>query len=538
MTSEASWWQDGAIYQIYPRSFQDSNGDGVGDLNGIRQRLDYLQGLGVTALWLSPISPSPMYDFGYDISDYENIDPVFGTLADFDALVADAHARGIRIVLDMVFNHTSHLHPWFLDSRSGRDNPKRDWYLWRDPGPDGGPPNNWESVFGGKGWEYDTATGQYYYHQFLKEQPDLNWRNPEVRARMMDVLRFWLARGVDGFRFDVIMSFFKDDLFRDNPVVVNSPLALVRAFDRQKHLYDRDRPEMQPVLADIRHLLDEQPGRAAVGEVDDLDMALRFVGPDRLHMAFNFDFLGTRWLPRLFMESIKRYEEGLPEGGWPSYVLGNHDRDRLASRFGAGPYSDARARVAAALLLTQRGTPYLYYGDELGMVNGSLNRDEIQDPAGKLYWPMYQGRDPERTPMQWSGEPYAGFSPNPPWLRVNADFAKRNVAVQDADPASVLNTYRALLRLRRESIALRRGTTRFVVKRPVEGLAYLREAPGQTLLVALNFFGWAIDLKLEGPLPSEHWHVRYSTADGDVPRIMGNRMRLQPFEAVVLEAPR
>jgi alpha-glucosidase len=295
---------------------------------------------------------------------------------------------------------------------------------------------------------------------------------------------------------------------------------------------------MLPVLEEIRGLLDEQPGRTSVGEVDDLDMALRYVGPGRLHMAFNFDFLGTRWLPRLFMESIKRYEDGLAPDAWPTYVLGNHDRDRLASRFGAGPYSDARSRVAATLLLTQRGTPFVYYGDELGMLNAPLGRDDIQDPAGKLYWPMYQGRDPERTPMQWSAEPQAGFSPNPPWLRVNADFVKRNVAAQDADAHSVLNTYRALLQLRRQSAALRRGTTRFVVKRPVEGLAYLRETPEQTLLVALNFFGWAIDLKLEGPLPADRWQVLFSTAEGDVPRIMGNRMRLQPFEAVVLEAQR
>ena len=536
MSSEYLWWQEGVVYQIYPRSFQDSNGDGVGDLNGIRQRLDYLQGLGVDALWLSPIYPSPMYDFGYDVSDYCDIDPVFGTLADFDQLVAEAHARGIRVVLDMVFNHSSHLHPWFLESRSGRDNPKRDWYLWRDPGPDGGPPNNWESTFGGKGWEYDPPTGQYYYHQFLKEQPDLNWRNPEVRSALMDVLRFWLARGVDGFRFDVIMSFFKDDLFRDNPTSLTNPVGLIRAFDRQQHLYDRDRPEMDGVLAEIRTLLDEAPGRMAVGEVDDLAMSVRYAGAGKLHLAFNFDFLKTRWLPRLFMESVNAYAENLPADAWPSVVLGNHDNDRLASRFGAGPFSDARAKVAAALLLTQRGTPFLYYGDELGMLNTPLSRDEIQDPPGKLYWPLYQGRDPARTPMQWSAEPHAGFSDNAPWLRIHSDHTQRNVAAQDADPGSVLNVYRALLKLRRSSPALRRGTTRFLVKRPVEGLAYLREAPEQNLLVALNFFGWSIDLRLEGPLPSARWKVRYSTSGVDVPRIMGNRMRLQPFEAVILEA--
>ncbi len=528
MTS-SNWWRAGAIYQIYPRSFQDSNGDGVGDLNGILARLDYLARLGVSAIWLSPVYPSPMYDFGYDISDHEDIDPVFGTLEEMQTLIREAHGRGIKVVMDLVLNHTSHLHPWFLESRASRDSAKRDWYLWRDPGPDGGPPNNWESVFGGKAWEYDPATGQYYYHQFLKEQPDLNWRNPAVRARLYQILRFWLERGVDGFRFDVIMSYFKDDLWRDNP-----PALGLRGYDRQKHIYDQNRPELMDVLADLRAIMNAYPGTMTVGEVESLDSAVRYVGPDKLDLAFNFDFLGQRWLPRLFQESILRYEASLPDGTWPCYVLGNHDRDRFPSRFGGGPYADARTKVAATLLLTQRGTPFIYYGEEIGMHNGRLTRDQLRDPLGQRYWPAFAGRDPARTPMQWEAD--GGFSPGvDPWLPLN-DPATRNVAAQEADPRSILSTYRDLLSLRQSAIALREGTTHFLLKRPVEGLAYLRQHPDQTLLVALNFFGWPIDLRLKGPMPASRWTLRFTTVDYDVPRIVGDRMRLAPFEACVLEA--
>jgi len=541
LTDDYLWWRDGVIYQIYPRSFQDSNGDGIGDLNGITARLDYLAGLGVDALWLSPIYPSPMFDFGYDVSDYEAIDPVFGTLADFDRLLAEAHARGLRVILDLVLNHTSHLHPWFVESRSSRDNPKRDWYLWRDPvaprsgayaphSGAGSPPNNWESVFGGRAWEYDPATGQYYYHQFLKEQPDLNWRNPAVRARVYQELRFWLDRGVDGFRLDVLHAYFKDDQFRDNP-----PAIGLRGWDRQQHLYDLDRPEMADVLREIRGVLDAYPERMAVGEVADFGMAVRYVGPHKMHLAFNFDFLRQPWLPRAFQQAVQRYEAALPAGAWPCYVLGNHDVDRFPTRFGGGPYADARTKVAAALLLTLRGTPFVYYGEELGLPNTRIPRDEIQDPPGRRYWPIYGGRDPERTPMPWDGGPNAGFTTGQPWLRLNADYARRNVAAQDADPASVLNFYRRLLRLRRESPALRRGTFRALARRPVEALAYLREAPGQTVLVALNFFGWENTLKLDSPLPAGAWRVRLSTVPGDQARVRGNRVTLAPFEATLLE---
>jgi alpha-glucosidase len=533
--SDFLWWRDGVIYQIYPRSFADRNGDGVGDLAGIRAHLDYLNGgpdsLGVDAIWISPIYPSPLYDFGYDVSDYEDIDPVFGSLAEFDRLVAEAHQRGIRVVLDLVMNHTSHLHPWFIESRSRRDNPRRDWYLWRDA------TNNWESVFGGNAWEYDSATGQYYYHQFLKEQPDLNWRNPAVRERMWQMIRFWLDRGVDGFRLDVVHSFIKDDQFRDNPPTwrPDRPGFGLRGFDRQQHLYDLDRPELTDILRQIRGVLDTYPDRMAIGEVENQDMAVRYIGPDKLNLAFNFDFTSQPWLPRAFQQSILKYEASLTPEAWPCYVLSNHDRPRHASRFGGGPYSDARAKVAAALLLTQRGTPVLYYGEEIGMQNTPIPRAELQDPPGIRYWPYPAGRDPERTPMQWSAEPGAGFTTGRPWLRLNADYRQRNVAAQQADPNSVLNFYKQLLRLRRASPALRRGQFVRLLRRPVEVLAYLRQSPEQTMLVALNFFGWPMNVKLDERLPGTSWQLRLSSVPGQHRRVQGRHLTLAPFEACILE---
>ena len=542
------WWRDGVIYQIYPRSFADSNGDGVGDLPGLIARLDYLNGapdsLGVDGIWLSPIYPSPLYDFGYDISDYENIDPRFGTLADFDRLVAEAHQRGLRVVMDLVMNHTSHLHPWFVESRSSRDNPRRDWYLWRDPAPGGGPPNNWQSIFGGPAWEWDAATGQYYYHMFLKEQPDLNWRNPAVHARMFQMMRFWLDRGVDGFRLDVVNAYFKDAAFRRNP----PQFGLLgfeggiggRGYDWQQHPYDLSQPEMEGVLRDLRRLLDSYPERMSVGEMlyADPTTAASYCGDgtDKLHLAFNFDFTNQPWWPRAFQEQIAKWDAELPPNAWPCYALGNHDKPRFPSRFGGGPHSDARTKVAAAMLLTLRGTPFLYYGEELGMQNAPIPRSEIQDPLGKKYWPFNPGRDPERTPMQWSAEANAGFTTGRPWLRLNKDYRTRNVAAQHADPNSVLNFMRQLLRLRRESVALRRGSYAPLIQRPVNGLAYLRQSPDQTMLVALNFFGFETTLALDEPLLASRWRVRLTSVGGERERLQDRAIHLAPFEACVLEA--
>jgi alpha-glucosidase len=510
--AEKPWWQTGVIYQIYPRSFVDSGGDGTGDLRGVISRLDYLndgtpRSLGVDAIWLSPFFPSPGFDFGYDVSDYCAVDPLFGTLADFDVLVAEAHRRGIRVILDLVLNHTSHLHPWFAESRSSRTNPRRDWYIWRPPNPGGGAPNNWESVFGGKAWQWDPSTGQYYYHMFLPQQPDLNWRNPQVRRAVMNVFRFWLDRGADGFRLDVVDAYFKDALFRDNPSAFG-----IRGYERQKHIFDKDRPELLDAFREIRGLLDSYGARMAVGEVmGDAEQAARFCGPGLLPLAFNFEFTHQRWSPAAFQNAVLRYERLLPEEGWPCYALSNHDLSRHASRYG-GRWPEARAKVAAAMLLTLRGTPFLYQGEEIGMRDGKITRSEIQDPPGKKYWPLYAGRDPCRTPIPWNASPGAGFSTGKPWLPLNPEYRQVNVQTQQVDADSVLSFYRKLIWLRKESPALHSGGFRALVSRPSRALAYLRQAKGQTMLVALNFFERPLTIALEEPLPPGTWQPALSSS--------------------------
>ena len=479
------WWQDGVIYQVYPRSFADSDGDGVGDLADVLARLDHLVTLGVDALWLSPIQPSPMADFGYDVSDYCNVDPLFGTLADLDRLVAACHARGLRLVLDLVPNHSSDRHPWFLDSRGGRGAPKRDWYLWRDPAPDGGPPNNWLSHFGGPAWTFDPGlgqhhSGQYYLHSFLPQQPDLNWRNPAVVAAMHGVLRVWLDRGVDGFRVDVIWLLVKDALFRDNPP---DPAAApdARPFARQRALHTADQPETHAAIAGLRPVLDAYPGRMMVGEIYlPADRLVRYYGEalDECHLPFNFQLLLCAWDASTIAGVIREYEAALPAGAWPNWVLGNHDRPRVASRVGAG-----QARVAAMLLLTLRGTPTLYYGDELGLEDVAIPPERAQDPAG-LREPGL-GRDAVRTPMPWNASPGAGFTTGEPWLPLNADHASRNVAAQHAEPDSMLALHRRLLALRRATPALVRGTIEGVAAE--DGvLRYVRSHDGQRVEVVLN----------------------------------------------------
>ncbi|HEY3392536.1 MAG TPA: alpha-amylase family glycosyl hydrolase [Lacipirellulaceae bacterium] len=483
MSRQHEWWQRGVIYQIYPRSFQDSNGDGVGDLPGVLSRLDYLEWLGVDAIWLSPIYPSPMADFGYDISNYTDIEPVFGTLADFDRLVAEAHRRSIKIVLDFVPNHTSSEHPWFLESRSSRDNPKRDWYIWRDPEPGGGPPNNWLSNFGGSAWQLDKRTGQYYYHAFLGEQPDLNWRNPEVQDAMLDVLRFWLDRGVDGFRVDVIWHIVKDDQFRDN--LPDPEYKPHHAPHRQLlATYNTDRPEVHDIIARMRGVLDEYEEKMMVGEIYlPMERVIEYYGAQGsgVHLPFNFQLIELPWHSRALADAIERYEALLPSHGWPNWVLGNHDNPRIASRIGA-----AQARVAAMLLLTLRGTPTLYYGDEIAMHNVPIPPERVQDPFEKNVPGLGLGRDPARTPMQWSGASNAGFTAGSPWLPIAEDFTSRNVEAQSADPKSILTLYRRLIQLRREQPALSIGSYAPI---PTQGdlLAYRRNFErGRRYLVLLN----------------------------------------------------
>ena len=477
-----SWWQNGIFYQIYPGSFQDSNGDGVGDLAGIVNRLPYLGDLGVDAIWLSPVFPSPMADFGYDISDYTGIDPLFGSMEDFDALVIAAHEAGLKIILDLVPNHTSDQHPWFIEARGARDNPKRDWYLWRDPKPDGSAPNNWLSEFGGSAWTLDEASGQYYYHAFLSQQPDLNWRNPDVREAIYDVMRFWLRKGVDGFRVDVIWHLIKDAEFRDNPP---NPYYHDGRPPHETILtqYSTDQPEVHEVVAEMRRVTEEFDDRVLIGEIYlPLQRLVAYYGNDLrgAQMPFNFALISTLWSARSIEKIIGDYEKALPPGAWPNWVLGNHDRPRVASRVGA-----EQARVAAMLLLTLRGTPTLYYGDEIGMHQVAIAPDQVRDPFEKNVPGIGVGRDGCRTPMQWNATRNAGFSVAAPWLPLASDFPLENVVNLDADTGSILTLYRALIQLRKQSPQLRSGTYEPVAAQG-DLLLYRRLAEGEALIIALN----------------------------------------------------
>ena len=487
------WWQRGVVYQIYPRSFQDTNRDGVGDLEGILRRLEYCAALGIDAIWLSPIYPSPMIDFGYDVSDYTGIHPMFGSLAQFDRLVAAMKTRGLKLILDFVPNHTSDQHPWFVQSHGSHDNPKRDWYLWRDPAPGGGPPNNWLSNFGGSAWALDEKTGQYYYHAFLKEQPDLNWRNPQVREAMHDVLRFWLKRGVDGFRVDMLWHLIKDDQWRDNP-----PNPDFRPGAPPYHsllrLYTTDRPEVQDVIAGLRRVVNEFDDRVLIGEIYlPIERLVAYYGAnlDGVHLPFNFQLLRCPWNARAIAHLIDQYERALPQGGWPNWVLGNHDNPRIASRVGR-----EQARVAAMLLLTLRGTPTLYYGDEIGMTDVPVPAAHVQDAFEKNLPGRGLGRDPARTPMQWNARRHAGFSDVEPWLPVAADSAAVNVEAEEASPASMLILYRELLELRRVHRALAVGEYQPVAASG-DLLAYIRRTDEEAFLVALNLGSMPSRLALE-----------------------------------------
>jgi len=538
MDNNYLWWRDGIIYQIYPRSFADSNGDGIGDLEGIISRLDYLKELGIDAIWLSPIYPSPDVDFGYDVSNYLDIDPKFGNLETFDRLVKEAHERGIRIILDLVLNHTSDQHPWFLESRKSRDNPFRDYYIWRDPKPNGDPPNNWLSCFGGSGWELDPTTGQMYFHMFYKEQPDVNWRNPAVRQYMLDVFKFWLDRGVDGFRLDVFNAYYKSPNFEDNPMgPIRPSLMGLRAFDRMKHIYDIDQPEMIPLLQDIRKILNSYGETYSVGEtfIGGAEKAALYCGDDRLHAAFNFEFLHCPWWAHAFYQSITRWEGILSDEAWPNYVLNNHDNPRSATRYARGE-DDDRLKVAAAMLLTLRGTPFMYYGEEIGMRDIPVSRDQIKDPWGRRYWPFFKGRDGCRSPMQWNAMPNAGFSPEgvETWLPVHSNYPVRNVMVQEADPESLLNWYKRLIAARKAHPSLRTGAfipltdgKRFI-------LAYLRQGENESSMVVLNFSSRRQQLTLPGDQTGRKWEYLLSNKRTSMIPVEGRVIPLEPNEALIL----
>ncbi len=536
MADQHLWWQTGIVYQIYPRSFQDTTGDGIGDLPGILQRLDYVRSLNVNCIWLSPINPSPMKDFGYDVADYSDVDPAYGTLEDFDRLLGAAHARGLKLILDLVPNHTSDQHAWFLESRSSRTNPKRDWYIWRDPAPDGGPPNNWTSFFGGPAWTLDPATGQYYLHQFVREQPELNYRNPAVLAAMLREMRFWLERGVDGFRVDVIWLMIKDAELRDEPHDPN--WDGVNPHFRLQHIYTQDQPEVHALIRRMRALLDEYDDRMMVGEIylpNKELMAYYGAAFDECHLPFNFQLIDSPWHAQTVRRLVDEYEAALPANAWPNWVLGNHDKHRLATRVGL-----EQARVANMLLLTLRGTPTCYYGDELGMTDVRIPPEYLQDPQAVNQPEIADivGRDPARTPMQWDAAPNAGFAAAgvPPWLPLADDYRTRNVAAQAADPTSMLAYFRALTALRQSSPALVVGDYKAVDTGKDEVYAYLRTAKvdggEQRYLVVLNFGGAThrVDLSSLG----KNANILLSTnmlSQGEVPL---RRLYVSPNEGMIL----
>jgi alpha-glucosidase len=512
-----SWWQYGILYEVYPRSFQDANGDGIGDLQGIQQRLDYLEGLGVKGVWIAPFYPSPMADFGYDIADYCNVDPIFGDLADFDRLLAEIHKRGLKLILDFVPNHTSDRHPWFAESRSSLTNPKRDWYLWRDS------PNNWLSNFGGPAWMKDGS--QYYCHSFLRQQPDVNWRNTELREAMFNVLRFWLDRGVDGFRVDVMWMMIKDDQFRDNPV---NPASAPGSPDSVRLLpvYNTNRPEVHEIVAAMRSVLDSYGDRLLIGETYlPFDQLATYYGKDLkgAQLPFNFHLMQCPWNADAIAGVIKEYEAALPAGAWPNWVIGNHDQPRIASRIGS-----VQARTAAMLLLTLRGTPMMYYGEEIGMTDVAIPAAEVQDPAEKNEPGKGMGRDPERTPMQWDSSRFAGFTKATPWLRLAADCAEVNVERLSAQSDSTLSLYRALISLRNANAALNSGRVENVAS---DGrvLRYERFDQEQRFAILLNLSQTREVAAVE---PGEMVVSTHMDRNGEA---VASNLSLRPFEGVVVK---
>jgi alpha-glucosidase len=487
-----TWWHGATIYQIYPRSFQDSNGDGIGDLPGILGRLDHIASLGVDAIWISPFFRSPMADFGYDIADYRDVDPMFGTLADFDRIIDKAHRLGIRVMIDQVLSHTSIDHAWFKESRQSRDNPKADWYVWADPREDGTPPNNWLAIFGGVAWQWEPRRGQYYLHNFLVDQPDLNFHNPEVQAAVLDNIRFWLERGVDGLRLDAINFCFHDKALRDNPP---KPLELrtgrgVRAdnpYAYQVHRYDNTQPDNLPFLEAIRALTDEFPGAVTLGEISSEDSnatIAEYTAPGRLHMGYSFELLGTERRASHVADTVNKLFAANP-GGWPCWAVSNHDVERVASRWG-GPEAPAHyGPLVNALLCSLRGAVCIYQGEELGLPEADVAYEDLQDPYGITFWPVFRGRDGCRTPMPWTDAANGGFSAGKPWLPVSPDHVARSVAAQDNDPGSTLNTMRRFLAWRKHQPALRLGELD-IWHADDQQILLVREHDGKRLFAAFN----------------------------------------------------
>ncbi|MDJ0636322.1 MAG: alpha-glucosidase [Xenococcaceae cyanobacterium MO_188.B29] len=546
------WWQTGVIYQIYPLTFVDANGDGVGDLQGIIKKLDYLNdgnpnsetSLGIDAIWLSPINQSPMIDNGYDVSDYYDISDTFGTLEDFEILLEESHKRGIKVILDLVINHTSNQHSWFVESSSSQDNPKSDWYHWQDPAPDGGVPNNWLSYFGGTGWTFNEARKQYYFHTFNKNQPDINWHNTEAKTAIFQMIRFWLDKGVDGFRLDASSVYSKDKYYRYNPVKFGATDK--NNYHNQHHLYDKNLPENHQLIQEIRNIIDEYEDRVLIGEtfIDNrlYDSTIFYgINNDELHLAFTFEFPLSPWYPGYLQREIDKKELITPKGAWPTYFLDNHDIPRHLSRWiecslCTNPLGIAQA--AAAILLTVRGTPVLYYGQEIGMVdNEDIPPEKIQDKAivksetGELPPP----RDGARTPMQWNDSINAGFSFGKdvePWLPVHQNYPEVNVERELKEPDSILNFYRQLIKARKNNEALRIGNWRTLIHYPYEHLAYVRETKAERVLILINF-SYEKDLTIDEHISKDNWQVLVSNVR-ETDKIINLPASLEAFEVSVL----
>ena len=508
MAPDKDWWRGAVIYQIYPRSYQDSNHDGIGDLAGIIHRLDHVASLGVDAIWISPFFRSPMLDFGYDVSDYRDVDPMFGSLGDFDALIQRAHDLGVKVLIDLVLSHSSNQHGWFVESQSSRDNSKADWYVWADAKPDGSPPNNWLSIFGGSAWEWNADRMQYYLHNFLKEQPDLNFHNPEVQNELLDIARFWLDRGVDGFRLDTINFYFHDKELRDNPALEperrNSSIAPeVNPYNWQDHLHDKNQPENLEFLRKLRALMEEYPATTAVGEVGDaqygLDIQAQYTsGDDKMHMCYSFDFLSaTEPTPERIGDVITTYEDRIGDG-WACWAFSNHDVVRHPSRWNMG--EEAR-RLYAGLLMCLRGSVCIYQGEELGLTEAYVAFEDLQDPYGIRFWPKFKGRDGCRTPMPWvSDNQNGGFSDAKPWLPMAVEHLERAVNTQQNDEASTLAFYRNMIRFRQSFPALVKGSFEFVTH--AEGIvSFIREHEGQSVFCAFNLTNMAQPVTL----PEGEW---------------------------------
>ena len=525
------WWQHAVFYEIYPRSFADSNNDGVGDLKGITSKLDYLKDLGVDAIWITPCFPSPQVDFGYDVSDYENIDPMYGTLADFDQLASEARKRDIHIILDFVVNHSSDQHPWFLDSKSSRTSAHRDWYMWHDGKGPGQPPNNWTSEFGGSAWKFDPSTGQYYYHDFYAEQPDLNWHNPAVKNAMFDVTRWWYDRGVSGFRLDAVDTLFEDPKLRDNPVL---PGKNAYGDPIQNRIYNTKLPEVHDVLRGLRQVADKS-GAVLIGETwtKDVSELRQYYGShnDELQMPMDLMFTNLNFSAPVFREHIAAIDGA---GGWPVYVISNHDIVRSYDRYGDGEHNDQIAKVMAGLYLTLRGTPIMYYGEEIGMkTTPPTRKEDVKDPIGRKGWPKEKGRDGERTPMQWDSSENAGFTRGTPWLPVPPTYKTHNVADELKDPNSVLAFYTKVLKLRHTNLALMDGDYRAINENDANVLSYLRAYKGEVVVVALNMSKspQKVALTLKG---TGFTSAKRLVATGDS-RVQGSEVSLEPYGVFIGE---